>query len=112
MSCPLNLLLSLLAILSIGITTCALITAYVWFQANHVGDLPTGLNLDLICGIVTSSLLLIFSLYASLCGKSCARRGLGVCFLIYTIGLIGVAFVFSVGPKMLKWVINKAQPFL
>jgi hypothetical protein len=111
MGCPLGFLFTILTILSIGITTGAVITAYVWLRVNHVESLSPGLDNGLMGGIVVSGLLLIFSIYASWCGKSCARRVLGVCFLIYALVFTVMACAIAWDSKDIDWIIDQAHRF-
>jgi hypothetical protein len=110
-SCPSALLFTILTIFSIGITTVAVITAYVWLRVNHIESLSTGMNIGLICAMVVSVLLLIFSIYASWCGEYCARGLLGLCFLIYTLGFVGIACEVAWDHDTMYWIIDQANRF-
>jgi hypothetical protein len=110
-SCSAGALFTLLTVCSVGLTTGAVVALYVWLTINHVQNISSGVNIGFIVAIVVSVAFLCFAVYASCCGRRCARGLLGLCFLLYTAAFGALALGVALDDRDARWVIDHGRRF-
>lgn len=74
-----------------GLTCAGTVSVFVYMKVKNIDVLSDTLHIALICSVVVVCLLFAYAIYASCCGRKCAKFTLGVLFLCYTVVLILIA---------------------
>ena len=86
--CCRGLFLSLLSIITCGVLFAAMIAVVIVEKKKRFDEVwRTGFIISIVI-CVLCGLLLLFAIYASCCGKRCAKSTLGILFLVFMIILI------------------------
>lgn len=93
--CCSNLCFTILTLLTIGVTLGVFIVCILWCYKYGVTKIEEA-NIILIIsviGLCVSALIFFFGVYASFCGKKCAKSILAIIYLIYALGLCALAIL-------------------
>jgi hypothetical protein len=94
---------TLLTLLSIGITSAAVIGVFVLVQLSAMATISQEFNIGLYIALSFSVIMLIFAIYASCCGDKCARITLGILYLIYAAALgTAAGFILAKGSAIMN----------
>ncbi|OHT14506.1 hypothetical protein TRFO_43023 [Tritrichomonas foetus] len=86
--CCKGLFLTLLSVVTMGVIAACLIAAVIVCKTENINKISKTVFIILIVVCVLACLLFVFSLYASCCGKRCAKIVLGILFLVFSVILI------------------------
>jgi hypothetical protein len=93
--CLTPLFFSVLTIVTVGITTVAVCAAFTWLTVNHFFH-SSAWVVGLMIGILVFTIaVLCFAIYASLCGKNCAKFVLGAVYVVYAGALLGLGLFLA-----------------
>lgn len=97
MACGKKCFLSVLSVVIIGLTMLLLIAASISAKSTAVSKYDQKIFAVLVTFSIVSAGVLAFSLYAAICGKSCAKVVLSILFIIYDIFIliIGISLLAS-----------------
>lgn len=85
----------------------SLIGILVLIVESKIREISDTIFIICISGICAFTLLLIFAVYASCCGKRCARFLLGVLFILVGLGALCIAILVWVKEEMIMDVVKK-----
>ena len=103
--CCRGLFLSLLSIITCGVLFAAMIAVVIVEKKKRFDEVWRTVFIISIVICVLCGLLLLFAIYASCCGKRCAKSTLGILFLVFMIILIIFAIcIWALRETILNWV--------
>ena len=93
-------LLTIMSCLTLGVCLIASIVILIVVETQDIPDITKEAEIILIVILVITALVFIFAIYASCCGKICARRILSAIFIILAVILLVIAIlIFTLTDK-------------
>jgi hypothetical protein len=106
-----GLLFTVITLATIGLTTGAIVGLYIWATLHHIPAISVDVRIGWIIAIVVSVMFFCFGIYASCCGKRCARCLLGVFFVVYGLGFGALMVLVLADQKGILALLNSADRF-
>ena len=90
---------AVLSVLTTGLTAALTIGAFVLIKVKKIDILSDALHIGMILGVVAVTLAFLFSIWASCCGKRCAKGALGLIFVVFAAAFtaLGIAMLLQRG---------------
>ena len=86
-------LLTIMSCLTLGLCLAAVVILLIIVETKDIPEATKEARIVLIVVLVITALIFIFAIYASCCGKICARRTLSAIFLIFAVVLLIIAII-------------------
>ena len=106
-SCCRGMFLSLLSIITCGVLFVGTVAVVIFEKKKRFDEVSKTVFIVSIVVCVLCGLLLLFAIYASCCGKQCAKGVLGFVFIIFMLILIACAVcIWVLRDRILTWIGN------
>lgn len=92
-TCCNNTCFAILSLLTVGLTFAGVILILVYVLKFKVKEYSQGFYYTSIILVCAGFILLAFAIYASFCGKKCAKTVISIIYILYALFLIGIAIV-------------------
>ena len=104
-ACIRGLFLTLLSIITCGVLFAFMLIVVIVEKTKKFDQVSKTVFIVSIVICVLTGLLLLFAIYASCCGKRCAKGTLGVVFLVFMLILIAfAACVWGLKKQVMDWI--------
>ena len=104
-ACIRGLFLTLLSIITCGVLFAFMLIVVIVEKTKKFDQVSKTVFIVSIVICVLTGLLLLFAIYASCCGKRCAKGTLGVVFLVFMLLLIAfAACVWGLKKQVIEWI--------
>lgn len=100
--CCNNACFTIMTILTLGIIT-AVFSILMYYECHYqMKSVNKTTFYVVLSALIVSALTLIFAIYASCCGKTCAKTTISIIYIIFALAIIGIGIIFLAFQSTIK----------